>query len=176
MYKYLYKFIQEQLLSISSLKYISLFNDQFNNETEERSIPYPAVLVEFLPYEPLFYLNRYSTGTMEVVIHVGSEIITGLEYGDKLQDNSLEHLSLVDDIYKVLDNKSNYDASTGNTNIVAGNLVRTMVDTNASTNASIRVSQITYKCNITDNLPLVDLLSQSGNTLTISYNITGSTS
>jgi len=95
-YKMLEYFITER---VPDIKYISLYNNQFNNSETNRAIPLPAVLIEILPINFNDYLSNVQYATVQVNLHLGTPIYNGFDRGDKMQDNSFKHLRLLDKLY-----------------------------------------------------------------------------
>jgi len=95
-YKSLQYFITQR---IPEIKYISLYNNQFNNSQTNRPIPYPAVLIEILPITFQNLANQMQYAEVNINLHFGTEIYNGFDRNDAMQDRSLEHLSLLDKLY-----------------------------------------------------------------------------
>jgi len=114
MYKYAYQLLEYFITNnVPEIKYISLYNGQFQNIMKEREIPFPGALIEFDPIITDYYLGRVQNYEITITIHIGSEIYTGFERGDSRQDNSLDHLTLLDDVFVALDNKCTTDLPWG---------------------------------------------------------------
>lgn len=105
MYKHLYLLFQYNIKAyIPEIKYVSLYNRQFDNIQGEREYPFPACLVEILPMTFDNIGNFNQTTIANVRLHVGTEIYEGLEFGDSQQNDALDHLSLLDKFHYVLNN------------------------------------------------------------------------
>ena len=98
-YKTLQYFITER---IEEIKYVSLYNDQFNRPSSNRATPTPAILIEILPINFDNLLKQAQYAQVNVNIHFGTEIVTSFDRDDAMQDTSLEHLVLLDKIYIAL--------------------------------------------------------------------------
>jgi len=95
-FKTLQYFITER---VPDIKYISLYNNQFNNSDSNRPLPMPAVLIEILPINFDDLLQNVQMSIVEVNIHLGTEIYNGFDRDDSMQDTSLDHLKLLDKLY-----------------------------------------------------------------------------
>ena len=104
-YKSLQYFITDR---ISEIKYISLYNDQFNQPLENRALPMPAVLIEILPINFENLLRQVQYAEVDINIHFGTEIYSGFDRDDAKQDSSLNHLILLDKLYVGLNNVNSY--------------------------------------------------------------------
>jgi len=95
-YKTLEYFITQR---VPEIKYVSLYNNQFNNIEINRPINYPAVLIEILPIQFNDLLHNVQYSPVSVNIHLGTEIYNSFDRGDNNQTRSFEHLSLLDKLY-----------------------------------------------------------------------------
>lgn len=106
----IYKTIEYFLTSrVTDLKYVSLYNDQFNNPLSNRALPMPAILIEILPITFKDLLNNVQYSEVEVNLHFGTEIVNGFDRDDSMQNNSFEYLQLLDKIYIALNNVNSQD-------------------------------------------------------------------
>jgi len=107
---FIYKLIQYYLTErVKDIKYISLYNNQFQDHVSNRSIPTPAVLIEILPINFDDLLNNVQYSKVNINIHIGTDNYNGYDRDDIMQDNSLEHLELLDKIYIALNRVTSLD-------------------------------------------------------------------
>jgi len=110
MFENIFKTIQYFITErIPEIKYVSLYNDQFNRPLENRAIPTPAILIEILPINFDNLLNNVQYAKVNVNIHFGTEIVNGFDRNDAMQDSSFKHLNLLDKIYLGLNNINSND-------------------------------------------------------------------
>ncbi len=95
-YTTLQHFITER---IPEIKYVTLYNNQFNQHLENRALPLPGILIEILPINFDDMLNNVQYAKVDVNIHFGTEIYNGFDRDDAMQDTSFEHLELLDKLY-----------------------------------------------------------------------------
>lgn len=69
----LYNAIKAQLETLTELKYVALFNNQFELESENISFGYPCVLIEFSNISYSDFLNGVQKYQMNVNLHIGFE-------------------------------------------------------------------------------------------------------
>jgi len=108
MYKYIFLAFQYFTKDIEGLKYFNLYNDQYNNSKAD-SINYPAILVEFGFSDAEQYPNKIQMFDMTLTLHLATDIYNNFKTGDIQQIKALEHLDLLTDLYKALENKSSDD-------------------------------------------------------------------
>jgi len=84
---------------VPEIKYVSLYNNQFNNPESNRQIPLPAVLIEILPINFNDLLQNVQYAEVNVNIHLGTEIYSSFDRNDKMQDNSFNNLRMLDKLY-----------------------------------------------------------------------------
>jgi len=108
MISYIYKFFQYIITEhLSEVKYVNLYNDQFNNSLKASDFNYPAILIEFQTLNEFEqYAQRIQMMDMNVILHVGTEFYSGLRRGDSQQDEALEHLDIVDSVFKAFEQKN----------------------------------------------------------------------
>lgn len=132
MNKSIYKLVEKVITEkLPQVKYFGLYRNQFFNSSGDREIPYPAVLLEIKPItfnQQLFY-NQDSI--VNITLHIGMNIVNNIERGDKMLDNSLSIIELMDDIHEYLDgiryDDSQYSGTT-ETHISIGNFTRSSQD------------------------------------------------
>lgn len=105
-FKTLQYFITER---IPEIKYVSLYNNQFNQPLDNRAIPTPAILIEILPINFDNMLKGVQYSKVDINIHFGTEIYSGFDRDDKMQDSSFEHLNLLDKVYIALNRVNSED-------------------------------------------------------------------
>ena len=162
MFKSVFTLFQYYLLQVPEIKYVGFYANQFNNLEGEREIPFPAALIEILPITNINNLgDRVQNTIVSVNIHVGTEIYKGLEDGDNQQNDGLDQLGLLDDVFAKLDNISTkstgYPASGTTlsgitydyTNFATGFVRRTNVIPTVP-NSALRVSTIGFEMTLTD--------------------------
>ena len=93
----LYNAIKTRLETISDLKYVALWNNQFEREEENVSFNYPCAFIEFSDISYLDDLNLRQRCNMTVNIHIGFESY-------KTEDTSI--LTLKQTVNAVLHGKS----------------------------------------------------------------------
>ena len=71
--KTLYTEIRTQLESINGIKYVRLWNNQFERENENEAFQFPCCLIEFEPNECRDLLNGVQQYDFIVCIHLGFE-------------------------------------------------------------------------------------------------------
>ena len=69
----LYNAIKTRLEAIAALKYVALWNNQFERESENVSFNYPCAFIEFTDINYEDRLNGKQNCTMTVNIHIGFE-------------------------------------------------------------------------------------------------------
>lgn len=101
----LYEAILQRIMAeCPDVKYIDLYNDQYNNEEKENAFNSPAVLIEF----PDFPLRSLGEGRQDAdvpfFIHIGSEQYSeaSSREPDAVRARALAHLTIVDSIQKAL--------------------------------------------------------------------------
>lgn len=87
---------------VEDIKYLSLYNNQFNQPDSNRALAMPAVLIEILPINFNDLLNNVQYAEIDVNIHVGTDNYTSFDRGDSMQDASLGHLQILDKLYIAL--------------------------------------------------------------------------
>lgn len=131
MNKSIYKIVEKNISQISEIKYFGLFRNQFTNVTNEREINYPAVLLEIKPITFKQQLMYNQDAVVNITLHIGMQIVNNIEKGDKMLDNSLNMIQLMDRIYEYMDG-IRYDdiISTGTTetHVSIGSFTRTSQD------------------------------------------------
>jgi len=111
MFSYIYNFLRYIINNnISDIKHIDLYNNQFQNLSTNDPIPYPAVLIEIVP-DAVFeqYSNKLQIAQITVNLYLGTEFASSLRSNDSKIDKSLEHLSLVDRLFKYVEGVNNND-------------------------------------------------------------------
>jgi hypothetical protein len=95
------------------IKHIDLFNNQYDNLSATDPIPYPSILINIIPNtEFKQYSNKLQSSEMTVELYLGTEFASSLRSNDNKISQSLEHLSLVDRVFKHLEGSSNNDLPT----------------------------------------------------------------
>ena len=89
---------------LPEIKYVTLYNNQFNNSDSNRALPMPSVLIEILPINFDNMLLNVQYAKVDINIHLGTEIYNGFDRNDKMQDRSFEHLKMLDKLYITLNN------------------------------------------------------------------------
>ncbi len=88
---------------IPEVKHFSLYSANYINETNNNVIRYPAVFIEILPAIANQYAGEAQYFNITVNLHIVSEMYTSFDSNDKMLDNSLAHLNVLNDIYYNLD-------------------------------------------------------------------------
>jgi len=109
MFSHIYKFLRYIIMeNITDIKHIDLFNDQYENLDTNDPIPYPSILIEIEPdLEFEQYQSKLQIAQITVHLYLATEFASGLRSNDSKIDQSLEHLSLVDRVFKYIEGKSN---------------------------------------------------------------------
>lgn len=141
----IYNLVQKVITDkLPQVKYFGLYRNQFNKNTTDREINYPAVLLQIQPVNFNQQLNWNQDAVCNIVLHIGMEIVNNLEKGDKMIDKSVDLLELVDDINEVFDGLIGQEYSgTTESHVLIGEFSR--VSQNIITNIkSIYIQQVTY--------------------------------
>ena len=69
-----YNALKAQIETLTSLKYVALWNNQFSREDVNVSFGYPCVFIEFDNIVYSDYLNGMQKYSMNVNLHLGFEI------------------------------------------------------------------------------------------------------
>lgn len=100
-----YKTVMDRVLdAVPEVKYFDMFNDQFNNESDELPFEVPAVFIEILPIEWMSLGRKAQEAEVDFNIHIGTESLSetsNLET-DKERNAGLYHLQLADKVFTAL--------------------------------------------------------------------------
>lgn len=91
--KKLYLAVKERVLQNSSVKHCALFNNQFDNMSEENPFLFPCVFVEFSQLQYVTKSEGYQEADAVIRLHVGFE---------SYKTEELEVLDLLDDLHEDL--------------------------------------------------------------------------
>ena len=69
----LYNALKTQIETLASLKYVALWNNQFQSENENVSFNYPCCFIEFTNINYSDHLNGIQSYEMDVNLHLGFE-------------------------------------------------------------------------------------------------------
>jgi len=94
--------------NIPEVKLVSLFSNQFQREAASERLPYPSVFIEITPLQANNWLMNVQYFEVVVNLHVVSEFYNTFDNNDKMLTSSFDHLSIVDKVYKELDNLSDF--------------------------------------------------------------------
>jgi|GEM_PF-4630913 len=145
--KGLYEVIMDRIQQqCPEVKYIDLFNDQFNYEQEEDAFNTPAVLVEFAPFETRSLSEGRQDMEIPFILHVGTEQYEEASSREELshRTRALEHLNTIDSVSKAL-----HRFGKG----IGGDIVRTGFETDVNHN-NMYVHKISFKLRLVDDIAL----------------------
>jgi len=131
MNKSIYKIVEKCINTIPEIKYFGLYRNQFLNDINEREINYPAVLLEIKPFTFKQQLYYNQDTIVSISLHIGMNIVNNIESRDKMLDNSLTMLNIMDKIHEYIDGITSYDTFySGMTEsyVKIGNFTRTSQD------------------------------------------------
>lgn len=148
----IFNFINDVVTNeLPEIKYVGLFRNQFMNQSKERPINYPALLIE-IPSVDFEQNTGYSQfADVNIIFHIGMQVINNIERGDKMVDNSLHYIELVDRIWNVFDGISDGEDTYKNSTkdyITLNQFVRTNQILNQTTANSIWYSKTTYRTRV----------------------------
>lgn len=150
MNKSIFNFINDIITNeLTEVKYVGLYRNQFLNIQKERPIDFPAILLEIPPINFEQYPGYIQQADVDLIFHVGMQVISNIERGDKKLDNSFEYLALLDRIYEVFDGMSDDSTYSGSTasNITLNTFTRINQQLNIP-NSSLWYSKIIYRTRI----------------------------
>lgn len=131
--KALYTEIKAKLETITSLKYVRLWNNQFEHENDNETFLYPCAFIEFEPTECRDLLSGVQQYDFKVSIHLGFE---------SYKTEDLDILDLKQEIYIKI---GNFNSSTGLFSI----FIRES-DTQNFNHDNIQEYIITFRCTCKD--------------------------
>lgn len=184
MYKQLFLLFQYNIQKyLKEVRYVSLYNRQFENIQEEREFDYPAVLIEILPinYDNILGFNQ--TSIVNVRLHVGTTIYEGLELGDSQQNDALNHLNILDKLHLYLNNVATDDYYLPSGTTTSGitydyqdfyiQSCRRKASNTTYSQSSLRVSTIDFELFVLDKTAATIFTELTG--VTYEYILTGTT-
>lgn len=143
----LYELIMDVLTQqCPEVKYIDLYNAQFDNEELEDAFNTPAVLVEFAPYETRSLSEGRQDMVIPFILHIGTEQYEEASSREELahRTRALKHLATVDSVSKAL-----HRFGKG----IAGDIVRTNVEHTVNFN-NMYVHRVSFLVRLVDDIAL----------------------
>lgn len=150
--KGLYEAIMDRILTqCPEVKYIDLYNDQFNYEQEEDAFNTPAVLVEFAPFETRSLSEGRQDMEIPLILHIGTEQYEEASSRETLahRTRALDHLNTIDSVSKAL-----HLFGKG----IGGDIVRTGFEADINHN-NMYVHKVNFIVRIVDDIALAKYTS-----------------
>lgn len=104
MQKAIFLALQEHIVKAGiGIEHFDWFNNQYADtdpaKRQEGDFAYPAIFVQFLPYEPETLAGKVQKADVRFVLHLVSSNYAHSRYGLPEQQQALAHLDLVDKLY-----------------------------------------------------------------------------
>jgi len=152
MFSYIYQFLVYLINSeMPDIKHIDLYNNQYDNLDESDPIPYPSILIEIEPLDIYQHTQKLQKLDIRINLYLATEFMTGIRANDSQYNKSLEHLLLLDRVFKYIENKCNNDIPDDikSTQFEIGTLHRNGIELIKGYN-SVKITKTSFICKFAD--------------------------